>query len=43
MLVMQQLDSSCTLSYTGAEFTITVSDTGAVLAVNDGVTVGAGA
>ena len=43
MLVMQQFDGSCTLSYTGAEFTITVSDTGAVLAVNDGVTVNAGA
>lgn len=43
MLVMQQLDTSCTLSYTGAEFTITVSDTGAVMAVNDAVTVGAGA
>ena len=43
MLVMQQLDTSCTLSYTGAEYTITVSATGAVMAVNDAVTVGAGA
>lgn len=43
MLVMQQFDGSCTLSYTGAEFTITVSDIGAVMAVNDAVTVGAGA
>lgn len=43
MLVMQQLDGTCTLSYTGAEFTIAVSDTGAVMAVNDAVAVGAGA
>ena len=43
MLVMQQLDTSCTLSSTDAEYTITVSATGAVMAVNDAVTVGAGA
>ena len=43
MLVMQQLDTSCTLSSTDAEYTITVSAAGAVMAVNDAVTVGAGA
>ena len=40
---MQQFDGSCTLSYTGADLTVTVNDQGVVLSANGSVTVGAGA
>lgn len=43
MLVMQQYQGTCVMSFTGAELTLTVVDSGAVLAINDGVTVNAGA
>ena len=43
MLVMQLYQGTSTMTYTGAELTISVTDNGAVLAVNDGVTVNAGA
>ncbi len=43
MLVMQQYQGTCKMTYTGAELTVTVADNGAVMAVNDGVTVNAGA
>lgn len=42
MLVMQQYQGTCVMSFTGAELTVTVVDSGAVLAVNDGVTIDAG-
>lgn len=43
MLVMQLYQGTCKMTYTGAELTVSVTDNGAVLAVNDGVTVNAGA
>ena len=43
MLVMQLYQGTCKMTYTGAELTVSVTDHGAVLAVNDGVTVNAGA
>ena len=43
MLVMQLYQSSSTMSFTGAELTVSITDNGAVMAVNDGVTVNAGA
>ena len=43
MLVMQLYQGTSTMTYTGAELTVSVTDNSAVLAVNDGVTVNAGA
>ena len=42
MLVMQQYQGTCVMTFTGAELTVTVVDSGVVLAVNDGVTIDAG-
>lgn len=43
MLVMQLYQGTSTMRFTGAELSVSVTDNGAVLAVNDGVTVNAGA
>lgn len=43
MLVRQEFSSTVEYEFSGAVFTVTISDTGTVLAVSDTVTVDAGA